>query len=246
MISIIMTAFNAQRYIHNAIESIINQTYTDWELIVVDDASTDKTFKILMDYRWKKDNKINKDINLIIIRKAKNEGHTKCLNTALESCQGDYIAKHDADDISHQKRFEKQVNFLESHPVCGFVTTHGITINENGNRIKNFYTDEAQREKKTTITDKFKDDCWLLLPSIMFRRSVVEKIGVFDEKCYYSQDMNHVYRMLMAKYNFEIIPEELFKFRRHRNSVRASGKLKDNRNWHKFAIERAKKCPIIK
>jgi len=245
MISIIMTAFNAQRYIHNAIESIINQTYTDWELIVVDDASTDKTFKILMDYRWKKDNKINKDINLTIIRKAKNEGHTKCLNTALESCQGDYIAWHDADDVSLPTRFEKQVAILQNHPTYGFVTTHGITINENGNRTENFYTDEAQREKKTTITDKFKDDCWLLLPSMMFRRSVIDKIGGFDEECYYGQDFNFVYRMLMAKYNFEIIPEELFKFRKHKGSVRASGKFL-NRNWHKFAIERAKKCPIIK
>lgn len=238
MISVIMTAYNAQRYIRNAISSICHQTYEDWELIIVNDASTDNTHNIILDYVENVD-------NIYDVTNDKNVGHTKSLNIALENCSGDYIAWHDADDISHRKRFEKQVYILETRPSFGFVTTHGITINESGNRIKSFYTDEAQRNKKTTITDKFKDDCWLLLPSLMFKRKVIDKIGGFDEKMYYGQDFNFVYRALMAKFNFEIIPEELFKFRRHSKSVRASGKYKD-RNWHKYAIKRAKENPIIK
>jgi len=238
MISVIMTAYNSQRYIRNAIESIVNQTYTDWELIIVDDASTDKTVEIASSlFKYEDD--------IEIIKNKVNIGHTKSLNKALFACDGDYIAWMDSDDISHPKRFEKQVNFLKKRPSYGFVTTHGIAINEDGNRIKNFYTDQAQRNKKTTITDKFKDDCWLLLPSMMFRRSVIDKIGGFDEKCYYAQDFNFVYRMLMAKYNFDIIPEELFKFRRHKDSVRSLGAFND-RNWHRYAIKRAKENPIIK
>jgi len=238
MISVIMTCFNAQRYIRNAIESIVNQTYEDWEIIAVNDASTDNTGGILDEYA----NNMHEDF--MVIHNKTNLGHTKSLNIALKHCE-DFIAWHDADDISYPTRLEKQVKFLKKHPSYGFVTTHGITINENGNRIKNFYTDEAQRNKKTTITDRFKDDCWLLLPSMMFRWSVVDKIGGFDESCYYAQDFNFVYRMLMAKYNFEIIPEELFKFRKHKDSIRASSQFKD-RNWHKYAIKRAKENPIIK
>lgn len=237
MISVIMTCYNSKPYILNAVESIIKQTYVEWELIIIDDAGTDGSGTIAI-------NKCETN-KTKCWRLSNNVGHTCALNKALQLADGEYIAWHDSDDISMSKRFEKQIEALEANPLLGFVTTHGIAINEDGNRIKDFYCDVAQRNKKTTITDKLKDDCWLLLPSMMFRKSVIDKIGAFDETCYYAQDLNFVYRMLMAKYDFTIIDEELFKFRKHKKSIRASNKYK-NKNWHKYAIERAKKCPIIK
>ena len=164
------------------------------------------------------------------------------LNIALENCSGDLIAWMDADDISHPKRFERQVQALSKYDLC---TTHGITISERGKRVKNWYTDSAQREKKTTIHDKLKTDCWLLLPSLMFRREVVDKIGGFDEECMIAQDFNFYLRALKARFKWNIIPEELFKFRKHSKNVRSSGRY-EKKDWHKFAIERVRECPVIK
>jgi len=235
MISVLMTCYNSQRYINEAIESVVKQTYKDWELIIVNDGSTDDTEAILTKH-WIRQG------NIVVFNNKENKGHTKSLNEGLKHCLGEYIAWMDSDDISHPKRFERQVQALSKYDLC---TTHGITISERGRRVKNFYTDKAQREKKSTIHDKLKSDCWLLLPSLMFRREVFEKIGYFDEECLLAQDFNYFLRALKAGFDFCIIPEELFKFRKHSKNVRNSGRY-PNKDWHKFAKERVRECPIIK
>jgi glycosyltransferase involved in cell wall biosynthesis len=237
MISVLMTAYNAEKYISSAILSIINQTYTDWELIVVDDCSTDGTHGKVEEIKARyPDKKIWLDYM------PENKGHTRAMIAAMKSVKGELIAWQDSDDVSCPMRFEEQIKCFET-PKIGVCTTWAITINTVGNRINNWYTDSAQREKKTTISDKFRDDCWICLPSMMWRREVVEKIGSFDDKCYYAQDFNYYLRIL-RHYDFAIVQKELFKYRKHVDSVRSSNKYKDI-NWHKHAIKRAQKEPVI-
>lgn len=115
MISVIMPVYNAEKYVAEAIESILNQTYSDFEFIIIDDGSTDNSYQMLQSYAVKDDRikLYRNDINLKL---------PKTLNFGIEQAQGKYIARMDADDISLPERFAKQIEFMESHPdvgVCG-------------------------------------------------------------------------------------------------------------------------------
>ena len=241
MISVILTAYNAEKYIQQAIESIINQTYKDWELIVVEDGSTDGTFEKLMDSRWKDDYNLS-DLNMVIVRSAENVGHTKSLNKALMVAKGEYIAWQDADDISEPHRFEEQLKCFTKN--VGIVTTCGIAINDNGDRVKDWYCDKGQRRTELEIKINSETDWWCMGPSMMFKREVVEKIGGFDEECYYCQDYNFWLRTI-EEFDWKVCGMELYRLRRHKGSVRKNKKAGE-KNWGTFAYERAKICPIVK
>ncbi len=112
-ISVVMSAYNAEKYIGEAIDSILNQTFKDFEFIIVDDASTDKTLSVVENY---------KDRRIKILRNEKNLKLAASLNKGLRISQGKYIARMDADDISHLERLEKLYDFLEQNPnvdICG-------------------------------------------------------------------------------------------------------------------------------
>jgi glycosyltransferase involved in cell wall biosynthesis len=108
-----MPVYNCELYIKEAIYSILNQTFTDYELIIIDDCSTDSTADIIKDYS---------DSRIIFFEKDSNSGYTNSLNYGLSVAKGEYIARMDGDDISLPTRLEKQVHFLNSNPdivLCG-------------------------------------------------------------------------------------------------------------------------------
>ncbi|WP_373032039.1 glycosyltransferase family 2 protein [Sulfurovum sp.] len=120
MISVVMPVYNGEKHLNEAIESILNQTYTDFEFIIINDGSTDKTEDIILSYKDPRILYSKNEINLQIV---------KTLNKALDMASGKYIARMDADDISLPRRFEKQVDFMEANrhiSVCGsFIKTIG-------------------------------------------------------------------------------------------------------------------------
>ena len=109
-----MPAYNVEKYIGEAIESILNQTFTDFEFIIINDGSTDKTPSIIQEYA-------QKDKRIKFINNKTNKGFIACLNECLDVAQGEYVAKMDSDDISIPTRLAKQVEFLDSHPDYGMV-----------------------------------------------------------------------------------------------------------------------------
>lgn len=109
LLSVIMPVYNSEQYVKQAVESILNQTYKKFEFIIIDDASTDSTFKILTNFK-----KIDKRI--ILTRNKDNLGVTKSLNKAIAKASGKYIVRMDADDWSYPERFQLQVELMESHP----------------------------------------------------------------------------------------------------------------------------------
>jgi len=126
-VTILMPVYNAEKYIKEAIESIINQTFTDFEFLIIDDGSSDNSLNIINNY---KDNRI---------RLYKNEQNIKListLNKGIELAKGKYIARMDADDISLPQRIEKQVEFMEKHPEIGALGTAFISFDDNN---KYFY-----------------------------------------------------------------------------------------------------------
>ena len=124
-ISVLMASHNGAKYLRQSLDSILSQTFSDFELIIVDDASTDKTLKILEEYA-KKDSRLKVCIN------EENKGLTASLNIALKQISADteYICRMDDDDICEQNRFEKQIEYFMANSQIGIVGSNAIIIDD--------------------------------------------------------------------------------------------------------------------
>ena len=148
LVSIVVPVYNAQNYLHETIESVLLQTYEKFELIIVNDGSTDNSEKIVRQFQ-KKDKRI-------ILRNFKNSGIASALNNGIQIAKGKYIARLDADDISLPHRIKKQVEFMEANPsvdVCGsWVEIFGEF---NDNFICKFPTNDKQLKTKLLFSVPF-------------------------------------------------------------------------------------------
>jgi glycosyltransferase involved in cell wall biosynthesis/radical SAM superfamily enzyme YgiQ (UPF0313 family) len=174
-ISVLMAVYNGEKFIEQALKSIHSQTCQDFELIIVDDASTDKTSDILVKM---------KDSRTFIYRNSENKGLTKSLNIGLKLCRGEYVARMDADDISLPRRFEKQVKFLDENPNCIAVGCWCGRIDSNGK----VWGDWKPPTKYEDIKKQFLVGNSIPHGTAMVRRSALIKIGGYDERYKYSQD----------------------------------------------------------
>lgn len=179
-----MSVFNGGKYLNKAIECILNQEYKDFEFIIVDDASTDNSLAIMKKYA-EKDNRIK------IIRNNKNFGLTKSLNKAILSSKGEFIVRHDVDDISLKNRLKKQITFLETNKKYAFCGTNGRQIKEKLDLTDIFEINEI---RKTLIIE----NCFSH-PSIAIRKEILEKYGYYDETFHYGQDYE-LFCRLVYKY----------------------------------------------
>lgn len=126
IVSIIMGIFNCENTLKDSIESILNQTYTSWELIMCDDGSTDNTYNIANEYKKQYKDKI------VLLKNSQNKGLSYTLNRCLNNSQGIYIARQDGDDISAADKIEKQVQFLEENIDYAFVSCGMVLFDEKG------------------------------------------------------------------------------------------------------------------
>ena len=176
-LSVVMSVYNGEKYLNEAIDSILSQTYENFEFIIIEDCSTDKSLKILKEFK-EKDNRIK------IIQKEKNEGpkgFIKNLNLGLNMAQGKYVARMDADDISLPERFQKQVIFLENNPEISMVGAQIDFINEK-NEIIGEKIGALEHEE---IVNKITSQIQLFHPVIMFRK---DQNIQYREKFIYCED----------------------------------------------------------
>jgi len=161
-ISVVMSVYNAERYLREAIESILNQTFTDFEFIIINDGSTDNSLEIIRSYN---------DERIKIINQS-NMGLAKALNNGIKIAKGKYIARMDADDISMPERLEIQYDFMENHPECVAVGSNAEIIDIDGNYV--FTSNQAiewERIKAQLLQTPF------FHSSTMYRKSAFEKVG---------------------------------------------------------------------
>ncbi|WP_338804094.1 glycosyltransferase [Xenorhabdus griffiniae] len=165
MISVLIPAYNVEKYVAESLDSIINQTFKDIEIIIIDDFSTDNTYKICEEYS-KKDNRIR------LFRNKENYGIATTLNIALNKSRGKYIVRMDADDISLPHRIETMYKFLVNNPSINIISSSTITIDENGKEIGKYVPLEKHDDLIKTLQ-------WStpLLHIWMCKKDIYETIG---------------------------------------------------------------------
>ena len=217
-ISVVMPTYNAARFLRTAVESILNQTFSDFEFIIVDDASSDGTREILSSY---KDERIR-------IVDGPRSGIVAALNRGLDLARGEYVARMDADDISFPDRFAKQVDFLDSHPDVGVCGTLVRDILEDGTSCLGYFSSDrfTQMNEKPGIFNQIFYDPIICHPTVMFRASILKKYGFrYNEDLKNTEDQELWARMLRYGIVFYNIQEALFSYR-HTSSSATSVYLK--------------------
>jgi glycosyltransferase involved in cell wall biosynthesis len=214
-VSILMGVHNGEKYLSYAIESIIKQTFTDFELVVVDDASTDKTAKILDFYK-------NKDSRLKIIKNEKNLGLTKSLNIGLYCCKGKYVVRHDDDDVSMEGRIEEQANFLDENPKIVIAGSHFRCIDGDGRFISKV---EMKPLKMEAIKLFLAIDNPFVHGGVIFRRSIVMSLGGYNDEYRTNQDIE-LWSRLLQNHEGANIDKCLVSLRIHGDSI-SSGNYKN-------------------
>lgn len=210
-ISVIMGVYNAEKrfaLLKDSIDSILNQTYSDFEFIICDDGSTDNTFYILKEFE-KKDNRIK------IIKNETNKGLTHSLNHCLKMSNGEYIARMDDDDISHNIRFEKQIEVLEKNREFDIVGINANLFDDNGIWGEKCYPEILQK-KDFLFTSP------VTHPTIMARRIAFESVNGYEEKKYTNrtEDYDLFMRMFSKGIKFYTIQQKLFDYREDKNSYK--------------------------
>ena len=155
-ISVLMPAYNSEQYVAESIESILNQTFTDFEFIIINDGSTDNTAKIIDEYA-KRDERIK------FVNNSKNKGLIGVLNEGLNLARGEYIARMDSDDISLPTRFERQIAYMELHPKCGVLGTWFQMFGNASNIVRH--------PKRINLLNLLRDQ-HVGHPTVMIRKSV--------------------------------------------------------------------------
>lgn len=223
-----MAVYNGERYLREAIESILGQTFTDFEFVIINDGSTDSSRDIVLSYR---------DSRIRLIDNPENIGLTKSLNRGLSLARGEYVARQDADDISHSTRFEKQVEYLDAHPEVALLGTQAFNIDESGRRHCN---DVIMRKATSKLAIKWQllFDSAFIHTSVMFKRSIVWNIlGGYDARFLKNQDMELWWRVA-NKYEVANLPEMLLESRYSEHSI--------SRNYSMSDVQRVRDILIIR
>ena len=194
-ISVLMTIYNAEDYVYESIKSIINQKYKNWEIIAIDDFSTDGTVGILKKIR---DPRIKK----FFLKR--HIGRTNALNYGLKKAKGKYIAVLDADDISHTNRLYFQKKVLDENYNVNLVGTLTRLIDQNGKLISLFPTPK----KMDKLKEKIVYENVLPHSSIMFRKKHLRKTGIYPKNLKYAQDYGLILKFFKTG-NLFLIPKFL-------------------------------------
>lgn len=227
LISVIMPVYNGSAFLKEAIESILSQTYNNFELIIIDDGSKDSSYKIIKQF---------KDDRIRILRQA-NHGLPYSLNKGISLSRGQYIARQDQDDISMPSRLEKELQLLISRPSVGAVSTFFT------------YFDENTFEPGETITQPYKStdirrSMLLHNPighgTVMFKRSVFDKAGPYSDELGPIEDFQ-LWLKILDVCDFAIVPENLYLYRLNSNGMSSKGSEKQKKETHTLTEMKWKK-----
>lgn len=220
LVSVLMPVYNAENFIAEAIESILAQTYSDFEFIIIDDSSTDRSVEIINSY---------KDSRIILIVKPKNTGYTQSLNIGLSLAKGKYIARMDSDDVSLPVRFAKQVNVLESDLKIGVCGSSYNIIGSKNVKVHPFSHDEIQVAMLT--------HCAIGHPTVMLRKSVLDLNDIKYDPSFEPAEDYCLWVKLSRYTKLVNIQEVLLNYRVHETQVSGIKRSQQLKNSDKVILQ---------
>lgn len=208
-VSVIMAVYNAEQSLPLAIDSILAQTFRDWELVLCDDCSTDSTPKVIADYCARFPNQI------VSVRNEVNSKLPFSLNHCLQAAKGEYIARMDADDISKPDRLEKQVAYLDAHPECAVVGTSMTRFDENGEFGKLRSEPNPSKRSLRSGVPHFH-------ATIMMRKSVYDAVGGYtvSTRTERGQDVDLWFKVYAKGFCGANLPDYLYLVREDRAAIK--------------------------
>ncbi len=194
-VTILMPVYNAERHLREAIGSILVQSFKPFEFLIIDDGSTDRSAAIIASYR---------DARIRYVRNEKNMGITATLNKGIALASCELIARMDADDVSHPQRLQKQFGYMKRNPECALLSTWAHVMSEDGKFIR------IERYRSSFYYYNLTFECWMYHPTVMFRKSAVERAGMYSMP--YSEDYDLFWRM-STQFFIANLPEPLLDYR---------------------------------
>ena len=206
-VTVLLPVFNGEKYLREAIDSILAQTFTDFEFLIIDDGSTDNTWDILTSFQ---------DPRVRLIKNSVNMGLTRALNKGLGLARGEYVARMDADDISLPERLQRQEAFLDINQNIAMVGCWVEMIDENGQKTKrvNFPIVPYLLRWRLLFTNTFAHS------AVMFRKDAALGVGGYSEKLRYAQDYD-LWSRISIHWDVANIPSELVEWRFWKEGISA-------------------------
>ena len=217
-VSIVLTSYNHANYIDKTIESVLNQTYQDYELIILDNKSTDNSMEVIKSFN---------DKRIKVIENPNNIGMVMSINKGIEASSGQYIANLCADDIWKPTKLEAQMKAFELNKSIAATFTKVEVINESGEMVDSKHSyqrifDKAENKDRISwLKYFFKHGNCICFPSSLVKKSVYNELGVFDSRYQIALDIDMWMRICM-NYEIHIVEERLTNFRSGENSISSS------------------------
>ena len=225
LISVCMPVYNTEPYIAEAVESILAQTYPNFEFLIVDDGSTDRSLAILEHYAAQ-DTRIR-------LSSRPNAGYLVRLNEMLAEARGDLIARMDADDVAMPERFIRQVEFLDAHPEVVAVGSRVLAIDSDGDPIAEFCTTQDHEGIDRAHLDV--RGGFISHPVAMIRAGIIREIGGYRADYWPGEDVD-LWLRLAEIGRLANLPERLLKYRRHLESIGHTRQARQNERCQSAAI----------
>ena len=228
LVTVLMSAQNSEQYIGEAIQSVLDQTFRDFEFIIIDDGSTDNTLKIIRQFD---------DPRIRVIKNPENWGIPKSLNGGLSVCRGKYIARMDSDDVCFPNRLETQVNYLESHPDIGVLGSEVKVIGQDG---------QIHNRTRNILTDPYLIKFWLLFdtvinnPTTLIKKEFLDRVGGYNPAFKYAEDYE-LWTRLVKITKIAVSPESLVYWRDHGDNATFTSYAFRRELHHKLSIQEVKK-----
>lgn len=220
-VSVVLTSYNHEKFIERSINSILNQTYKDFEFIIVDDCSSDSSWDIICEYK-------KKYPKIVIIRHDYNWGGGTVEDTVKNYATGEYIALHHSDDIWEHDKLQKQIEAIQAHPECAAIFSNAVAIDDDGNEYGNengFYFNLFSVENRTRhewLHHFFYYGNCLCHPSILIKKSIYEEDSFFRKGLFQIPDFVK-WIQICKKYEIYVLTDKLVKFRVHNEGQNTSG-----------------------
>ncbi len=211
-ISVLLPVYNGEKYLKESIDSILQQTFSDFELLVISDGSTDESHRIIESYT---------DKRIRFIKNEKNKGLIFTLNRGLGEARGKYIARMDQDDISIPSRLQEQYDFLERNTGVALVGGWAEIIDENNNHLgyKRLPSEYFLIKFELLFRNPF------IHSTIFFRKEIIQRLGGYNKDYEHAEDYE-LYSEMSDKYKIVNLPKILLKFRVHSQSIGQVSKTK--------------------